>query len=59
MDTGEFPQVAWLHADRVVRVALADVRRGAVISTPSLRYRMVAGALRAMPRGWVRAASSR
>jgi short-subunit dehydrogenase len=59
MDTGEFPQVAWLHADRVVRVALADVRRGAVISTPSLRYRMVAGALRVMPRGWVRAASSR
>lgn len=50
----ELPEIVWLGADRVVATALADVRRGAVISTPSLRYRIASGFLRAVPRSAVR-----
>lgn len=53
-DAQAYPEVAWLSADRVVATALADVRRGAVLSTPSLRYRAASGALRVLPRGAVR-----
>lgn len=49
------PEIAWLSADRVVATALADVRRGAVISTPSLRYRAGSALLRVLPRSAVRA----
>jgi len=49
-----FPEVAWLGAEQVVTAALADVRRGVVISTPSLRYALVAGVTRALPRAAVR-----
>lgn len=51
------PEIAWLSAERVVAAALADVRRGAVISTPSLRYRLVSGVMRALPRSVVRRVS--
>ncbi|HEY0217435.1 MAG TPA: SDR family NAD(P)-dependent oxidoreductase [Cellulomonas sp.] len=51
----ELPEIAWLSADRVVATALADVRRGVVLSTPSLRYRAASGALRVLPRAAVRA----
>ncbi len=54
IDYTALPEAAWLSADHVVRVALADLRRGAVISTPSVRYRVAAGALRLMPRSLVR-----
>jgi short-subunit dehydrogenase len=50
----QYPELAWLSADRVVATALADVRRGAVLSTPSLRYRLASGVLRALPRSAVR-----
>lgn len=53
-----YPEIAWLGAERVVATALADVRRGAVISTPSLRYRVASGALRVMPRSMVRQLAS-
>jgi uncharacterized protein len=52
-----FPEVAWLDAESVVAAALADVRRGAVISTPSLRYSLVSGVARVLPRAAVRALS--
>jgi len=55
IDKSTLPDVAWLDADRVVAAALADVRRGVVISTPSVRYRVASAALRAMPRSAVRA----
>ncbi|WP_435738270.1 SDR family NAD(P)-dependent oxidoreductase [Cellulosimicrobium sp. PMB13] len=55
VDMSGLPDVAWLDADRVVATALADVRRGVVISTPSTRYRLASAALRAMPRSAVRA----
>ena len=53
-----FPEIAWLNADAVVATALADVRRGVVISTPSLRYRTIAGVARLLPRAAVRAFGS-
>ncbi|WP_265520199.1 SDR family NAD(P)-dependent oxidoreductase [Oerskovia flava] len=55
IDKDRLPAVAWLDADAVVATALADVRRGVVISTPSVRYRVASGVLRAMPRFAVRA----
>ncbi|WP_456825600.1 SDR family NAD(P)-dependent oxidoreductase [Cellulomonas sp. P5_E12] len=58
IDMSWLPEIAWLHADDVVATALADVRRGAVISTPSVRYRLGSGAARAMPRSVVRAIGS-
>ncbi|WP_069386182.1 SDR family NAD(P)-dependent oxidoreductase [Cellulosimicrobium cellulans] len=55
LDMSGLPDVAWLHADRVVATALADVRRGVVISTPSTRYRTASALLRVLPRSAVRA----
>ncbi|MBE6475977.1 MULTISPECIES: SDR family oxidoreductase [unclassified Actinomyces] len=49
-----WPQIAWLRADDVARAALAAVRRGQVICTPSLRYLGVNALLRLAPRGVVR-----
>lgn len=49
------PEWGWLDAEDVVRTALADVRRGVVLSTPTVRYKVVAAALRAAPRWAVRA----
>ncbi len=56
--TRPVPEVAWLNADAVVAAALADVRRGAVISTPSLRYGLVSEVVRVLPRAAVRALSA-
>lgn len=55
IDYSGFPEIAWLNASDVVAAALADVRRGVVISTPSLRYRAASGLLRVLPRSAVRA----
>lgn len=49
------PAIGWLDAPRVVSQALADVRRGVVISTPSLRYKAASAFLRVAPRPVVRA----
>lgn len=49
------PAWAWLDAPAVVKQALADLRRGKVISTPSLRYQAASVALGLMPRRAVRA----
>ncbi|GAA1865320.1 SDR family oxidoreductase [Myceligenerans crystallogenes] len=49
------PGWGWLDAPFVVKQALADVRRGVVVSTPSLRYKAASVALRALPRWGVRA----
>ena len=57
LDREAFPELAWLNADTVVSAALADVRRGAVISTPSLRYGLVAEVARLLPRVAIRALS--
>ncbi|MCL3777779.1 MULTISPECIES: SDR family oxidoreductase [unclassified Actinomyces] len=49
-----WPGPAWLDADDVAREALAAVRRGQVICTPSARYRAVNALLRVSPRWLVR-----
>lgn len=58
LDKGLYPEIAWLNADAVVSAALADVRRGAVISTPSLRYGLVSEVARLLPRAAIRAISA-
>ncbi|GAB4086964.1 SDR family oxidoreductase [Myceligenerans cantabricum] len=50
------PSWGWLDAPPVVKQALADVRRGVVISTPTLRYKVASALLRTAPRWAVRAA---
>lgn len=57
LDYTAMPELAWLNAEHVVAVALADVRRGAVISTPSLRYAVATEVMRLLPRAAVRAIS--
>jgi uncharacterized protein len=54
-DVAAYPEVVWLEAPRVVSDALADVRRGTVLSTPSVRYKAVSALLRVAPRSAVRA----
>jgi len=48
-----FPDWTWLDASHVVREGLAAAKRGAVHSTPSLRYKAAAAALRVAPRAVV------
>lgn len=48
------PKAFWLSADRVVDEALADLRRGRVISVPSKRYKAVVAVGRLLPRELVR-----
>jgi len=55
IDMSAYPEIAWLNAEDVVSSALADVRRGVVISTPSVRYRVLAGVARLAPRSAIRA----
>nr|BFF19433.1 hypothetical protein GCM10025730_29540 [Promicromonospora thailandica] len=52
------PEWGWLNAEYVVRTALADVRRGVVLSTPSARYKAASALLRVAPRWAVRALGS-
>ncbi|MEV5341525.1 SDR family NAD(P)-dependent oxidoreductase [Streptomyces sp. NPDC052676] len=44
------PRWMWLTSEQVVSAALKDMERGRVISTPSLRYRLLSRALRHLPR---------
>ncbi|MDR2566978.1 MAG: SDR family NAD(P)-dependent oxidoreductase [Bifidobacteriaceae bacterium] len=57
LDYLSYPSVAWLSAADVVSRALSDVRRGAVLSTPSLRYGVIGQIARVLPRSLVRAIS--
>jgi short-subunit dehydrogenase len=50
----KLPDRFWLEAPRVVRDCLADVERGAVISTPSPIYKTLGCLARVMPRRMVR-----
>jgi len=48
--TSGINQRLWLDADLVARTALADLRKGRPVSTPSLRYKVLAGLVRHVPR---------
>jgi short-subunit dehydrogenase len=55
LDYLSYPSAAWLSAADVVSRALVDVRRGAVLSTPSIRYGVVGQIARLAPRWLIRA----
>ena len=54
IDVSAYPEIAWLNAEDVVAKGLSDVRRGVVISTPSVRYRVASAAARMSPRFAIR-----
>ena len=43
------PTFLWLDAESVVREGLRDAARGRPVSIPSLRYKLLIGAMRALP----------
>lgn len=55
--SSSIPDALWLDAEPLVRAALRDLRRGRVISIPSVRYTVLIGLLRHLPRPAVRAIS--
>ena len=50
MDTSAIPGFMWLNADKLVASALRDFRRGLSCSVPDVRFKVVAGASRLIPR---------
>jgi short-subunit dehydrogenase len=54
LDPQTYPPFTWLSAQQVVARALADVRRGSVLSTPSLRYAVAGQVARVAPRWLIR-----
>jgi short-subunit dehydrogenase len=48
--TSSISERLWLDADSVARAALADLRRGRAVSTPSLQYKVLGGLVRHVPR---------
>lgn len=48
--TGKMPDYLWLNADEVVSIALRDLRKGKLVSVPSLRYKVAVTALKLTPR---------
>jgi short-subunit dehydrogenase len=54
IDMSKLPGWAWLDADDVVSDGLRDLRRGRLVSVPTLRYKVAAAALRHFPRGLIR-----
>jgi short-subunit dehydrogenase len=51
------PNWLWLDADKLVRIALRDAEKGKVISIPTVRYKVLMGILRHLPRSTVRSIS--
>jgi hypothetical protein len=50
IDMSKTPDWLWLDPDQVVLAAMSDLRRGKVVSVPSLRYKMAAAGMRCLPR---------
>ncbi|QVQ51649.1 SDR family NAD(P)-dependent oxidoreductase [Spiractinospora alimapuensis] len=59
INTESIPAKLWIDADLVVATALRDVRRGAVVSIPSWRFRFLMWCVRHLPRRAVRAISAK
>ncbi|MQA02117.1 MAG: SDR family NAD(P)-dependent oxidoreductase [Streptosporangiales bacterium] len=59
IDKGAIPEPLWLDVERVVDGAFDDLRRGVIVSVPSLRYKVITQLSRRAPRKLVTAISSR
>ncbi|HEX8498483.1 MAG TPA: SDR family oxidoreductase [Actinomycetales bacterium] len=57
MNMSRLPALAWLDSDDLVHACLADVRRGKVVSVPSLPYSVLVAVVRHAPRALVRRGS--
>jgi len=57
LDLSALPGAVWLDAPTVVKSALRAARRGRVIVTPTVRYGVLLGVARVLPRRWIRRAS--
>ncbi|MGO1591235.1 MAG: SDR family NAD(P)-dependent oxidoreductase [Ancrocorticia sp.] len=54
VDSSQWPAVAFSKPSTIARAAVEAVRRGHVVVTPTVRYRVAAGLLRMAPRSLVR-----
>jgi hypothetical protein len=54
MDVSHLPDWLWLDAPDLVRAALADFRRGRVVSVPGAQYKAITTLTRVLPRPLVR-----
>lgn len=52
--SASIPGFMWLDAEKLVETCLRDVKRGRVVSTPSIRYKLVTWVLRHMPPALIR-----
>ena len=59
IEMGSMPGLMWLSVDDVVDESLADIAKGKVVSIPGMQYKALAGAGRLIPRGLVRAMTTR
>ena len=59
LDMSRVPNVMWLHADRLVRDCLDDVRAGKVISVPGPQYKLLVGMSELAPRGLLHVLATR
>jgi len=57
IDMSRTPHWMWLNADDVVREGLRDLRRGRVVSVPSVKFKIAVWAMRHLPRRVLQAAS--
>lgn len=59
IEMSSMPEAMWLSVDQVVDESLADIAKGKVVSVPGLQYKALTGAGRLIPRGFVRALTTR
>ena len=59
IEMGSMPGLMWLSVNDVVDESLADIAKGKVVSIPGNQYKALAGAGRLIPRGLVRAMTTR
>jgi len=56
--TSSIPSFLWVDLTRVVETGIRDAARGKVLSIPTLRFRLISGFLRHIPRGALRSVSA-
>lgn len=59
IEMASIPAPMWLTVDDVVSESLADIAKGKVVSVPGVQYKLLTGAGRLIPRGLVRAFTTR